>query len=118
MSVPFYPIMTGGATFVTAWVADNYIKEPQNTPKWFRFMEAIIVAMAFLLIQWLVQDLVVSQLNNSVDMVNESDKLIRRMVAAASVGGILGYSIPHMCRYRYLLIRKGILERFGGFQPV
>jgi hypothetical protein len=90
-------IMSGGAAFIVAWSADDYVQNPADAPAHIRVYEAIGVAVALVLLQWFVQSLLESVATDAT-LAREAAHTPRRLFTAAGVGLFIGYAVPHACR--------------------
>lgn len=94
-------VMSGGAAFVVAWAADDFAIDPKSAPKLIRVYEAVGVAAVFVLLQWFVQSLLVSEAGTVGEQLQHADRFPRRLLTAGMVGLVIGYGVPHMCRARF-----------------
>lgn len=88
-------LMVFFATVAIAWTADDYAAEPAKAPRWLRAAEAVGLALAFALLQWMIVELLIA-------VGAAPPRTIERVptMAATSllIGATIGWFVPHLYR--------------------
>lgn len=106
-------LQTFFVTVAIAWAADDHLPAGAPAPRWLRGAEAAALAGIFMLLQWMVVELLVAYAGSGARL---SGRLPQMLVTSGIVGGAIGWFVPHLFRARGRPLAEAVTTEPGALQ--